>query len=142
MKLSKEELKERNVIAASIRFYEDEQKNVRKYQLMSVAAMLIAIAIGVYIYVDSGACFRNYKKGIVLSLFTGLILMWGYYTWAHMHMNKYLTPYVNKTGMKGRIEELGGLDSVPKSQSSFIKNVLLWFVIAVVVMTILNNVQL
>ena len=140
MELSKEELKERNIIAASLRFYEEEQKNVRKYYLMSVVAMLIAIAIGVYIYVDSGACFKNYKKGIFLSLFAGLILMWGYYTWTQIYMNKYLTPYINKTGMKDRIEELGGLDSVPKNQNSSVKNILLWFVIAVVIMSILKNI--
>lgn len=142
MELSKEEIKERNVIAASIRFYAEEQGNTRKYRLMAVVSILIAIALCTYMYIDAGACFKNYKKGIILSLFSGVALMWGYYTWVHMKMNKYLTPYVDREAMNKRIEELGGLDSAPKGQSSPIKKLVLWLVIAAVMLSIFNQLQL
>jgi hypothetical protein len=141
MELGKEEIKEKNVIAVSIRFYEEEQSNVKKYQIISVIAVLAAIAIGIYIYIDSGACFKNYKEGIFLSFFSGILLMWGYYTYTHMRMNKYLTMYMDKDAMKARMEELGGLDSAPENQSSFLKNFIVWFVIAVIVISIFKYVQ-
>lgn len=142
MNLSKEEIKERNVIAVSIRFYEEEESNVKKYILMSAFAILLSVIMGVCIYIYTGAFFKNYTKVIALSFFSGLLLMWGYYTWKHMSMNKYLTPYVDRDLMKKRIEELGGLDSIPESRRSVFKSLVLWLVITAVILSIFKNFQL
>ncbi len=139
MELSKEEIQESKVIAMSIRFYEEEKNNVKKFKIFSVVAVLTAFAIGVYIYMDSGACFKSYKEGILLSFSSGLILMWGYYTFAQMRMNKYLSLYVDQDAMKARMEELGGLESVPNNQKSFVKNFLLWFLIALILTLVFKS---
>jgi hypothetical protein len=103
--------------------------------------VLAAIALGIYIYIDSGACFKNYKEGIFLSFFSGILLMWGYYTYTHMCMNKHLSKFMDRDAMDKRMEELGGLDSAPKNQSSFIKNFIVWFLIALILTLIFKYAQ-
>ena len=142
MDLSKQERKERKVIAATIRYFQDEEKNAKKYTILSWGSILIALILGVYIYIDAGACFRNYKEGLFLSLVAGLALMWGMVMVAIMRANRYTTRYIDLDAMKERIEQLGGLESVPQKQNSFLKHLVLWLVIIAVALTIFNNLKL
>jgi len=142
MELSKEEIKERSVIAATIRFYQDEEKNIKKYIILSWCSILLALMLGAYIYIDAGACFKNYKEGLFLSLVAGLALMWGMIMAAIMRSNKYTTSYIDLDAMRERVEQLGGLESVPRKQNTFMKHLVLWLVITAVALTIYNNLRL
>ncbi len=50
-------------------------------------------------------------------------------------------PILSKEAMSNRIEELGGLDSVPTNRYLFLKNFLLWVVIALLLVSIIKNFQ-
>jgi hypothetical protein len=142
MELNRVELREKNILVACQRYLKNENANKKKYRYIAIFFVFTALLIGVYIYINSEIYWKNDKLGLFLSALAGALFTGGVIALIQISHSSYYLRYFDAQAMSDRIEELGGADTARSSSNQFLRNLILWIIIAIVLLSIFNQSKL
>lgn len=139
MEINSVELREKSVLIACQRYLDNENAHKKKYRYIAIFFVFIALLIGVYIYIDPEISWKSYKFDLFLSALAGALFAGGVIALIQISHSSYYLRYFDAQAMSDRIEKLGGADTAQSNSRQFLKNLILWIIIAIVLLSIFNQ---